>query len=186
VRSFCLSYKVRQAAGTGHDDRHLPWKVGLQEHNDAPIRLGLQSNGGRWDEGLAPAFPNLSPAARVLKAMRTLMFLLLLTPAVVQAQPALPDIRFTVIDERGRPLRPDRQPRFSFILTADHPYLDDPAGKQEGWSMSGEVLRGGWRKRTVYNVLECWCTDRTVTLQHDGAVMRLIFPDDSRGQASLG
>jgi len=110
--------------------------------------------------------------------MRTLMFLLLLIPAVVQAQPALPDIRFTVIDERGRPLRPDRQPRFSFILTAEYPYLDDPAGKHEGWSMSGEVLRGGWRKRTVYNVLECWCTDRRVTLQHDGAVMRLIFPDD--------
>ena len=51
--------------------------------------------------------------------------------------------------------------------------------------MSGEVLRGGWRKRTVYNVLECWCTDRTVTLQHDGAVMRLIFPDDSADKHRL-
>jgi len=122
--------------------------------------------------------PEPCSSSRVLKAMRTLLFLLFLAPAIVQAQPALPDIRFTVIDERGRPLLLDPQPRFAFILTADHPYMDDPAGKHEGWSLSGEVIRDGWRKRTVYNVLECWCTDRRVTLQHEGAVMRLIFPDD--------
>ena len=111
--------------------------------------------------------------------MRTplLLFLLSLAPTFIQAQPALPDIRFTVIDERGRPLPSEQHPRFSFILTAEYPYLEDSAGKHEGWPLGGEVIRDGRRKHTVYNVLECWCTDRKVTLAHDGAVMRLILPD---------
>ena len=111
--------------------------------------------------------------------MRTslLLFLLFLALTVAQAQPALPDIRFIVADERGTPLHSEQQPRFAFILTAEYPYLKNSAGKHEGWPLGGEVIRRGRRKHTVYNVLECWCTDRKVTLAHDGAVMRLILPD---------
>ncbi len=112
--------------------------------------------------------------------MRTLslLFLLFLVNAIAQAQPALPDIRFTVIDERGRPVHLEQQVRFSFNLTAEYPYLKDSAGKHEGWPLGGEVIRDGRYKRTIYDVLECWCTERKVTLAHNGEVMRLIFPDD--------
>ncbi len=73
------------------------WKVARNKVTMPRTAMELRNNGERRGWTACTGLPGPCSSSRVLKAMRTLLFLLFLAPAAVQAQPALPDIRITVM-----------------------------------------------------------------------------------------
>lgn len=129
-------------------------------------------------------------------AMR-LLFLLLLVPSMLTAQPPAPPLSFVLVEnERGRPMRgpivedgmmmelysaQGKHPwmvRQQFTVSANYPYGPEKPGDPVQWSMMGVPVKSGLRQYVQFELFSCYCEAQQVVVQRDGAVMRIRVPND--------
>jgi hypothetical protein len=126
-----------------------------------------------------------------------LLFLLLLFPSMLTAQPPAPPLSFVLVEnERGRPMRgpivedgmmmellsaQGKHPwmvRLQFTVSASYPYGPEKPGDHVQWSMMGTPVKSGLHHYVQFELFTCYCEAQQLVVQRDGEVMRIRVPNE--------
>lgn len=75
--------------------------------------------------------------------------------------------------------------RTHFKVSEEYPYSPADIGTHQEWTVPGRPVRLGGRKQLQFHALDCWCTERYITIQQGTEMMRIRFPDDAAGKDTL-